>query len=298
MQHSRLLSAFALFLCSLLPGCGADGPGPSEDAALHDRLVVEAGSGIGIMATDGNQRRSLAIGSDLEQALSPAVSLDGRRIAFTGLKTGQLDLYVMNADGSGRRQLTNDLAQELDPAWSPDGNSLLFSWTGTAPSSPTMLAVIGADGSGRRELLLDGWGGEWSPDGRRVAFTGVGGRARGVYLMGADGRNVTSLREVCGSECDDVAPRWSPNGQSLAFTRLLPDATEAVGLMRADGTGARLVLPGLFTARPVWSPDGLRLAVTRLVGGTARIYVVTLASADTVSVSPAGVWEFVSDWAP
>ncbi|MEO7138483.1 MAG: hypothetical protein ABI037_12260 [Gemmatimonadales bacterium] len=159
MQHSRLLSADALFLCSLLPGCGADGPGPSEDAALHDRLVVEAGSGIGIMAPDGNQRRSLAIGSDLEQALSPAVSPDGRRIVFTGLKTGQLDLYVMNADGSGRRQLTNDLAQELDPAWSPDGNSLLFSWTGTAPSSPTMLAVIGADGSGRRELLLDGWGG-------------------------------------------------------------------------------------------------------------------------------------------
>lgn len=68
--------------------------------------------------------------------------------------------------------------------------------------------------------------------------------------------------------------------------------------MRADGTGARLVLPGLFTARPVWSRDGLRLAVTRLVGGTARIYVVTLESTDTVSFSPAGAWELVSDWAP
>ena len=295
MQRGWPVSARVLLVCSLLPGCGSDGAAPSEDEPLHDRLIVEIGAGIGIMAPDGEQRRSLPIGSDLEQALSPAVSPDGRRVAFTGIKAGQLDLYVMNVDGSGRRQLTSDLAQDLDPTWSPDGDSLLFSWAGTAPSSSTMLVVIGADGTGRREVLVDGWGGDWSPDGRQIAFTGVGGRARGVYVMDSDG-HVTSLREVCGSECDDVAPRWSPDGQSLAFTRSLPDARETVGVMRADGTGARLVLPGLFTARPVWSPDGLRLAVTRLVGGTARIYVVTLESADTVSVSPAQAWEFVSDW--
>ena len=296
MQRFSPVSASALLLCSLLPGCGADGAAPSEDAALHDRLVVETGGSIAIMAPDGGQRRTLAIGSDLEEALSPAVSPDGRRVAFTGSKAGQLDLYVMNVDGSGRRQLTSDLAQDLDPAWSPDGDSLLFSWSGTAPSSPTMLVVIGTDGSGRREVLVDGWGGEWSPDGRQIVFTGVGSRARGVHVMDSDGR-VTSLPAVCGSACDDVAPRWSPDGLSLAFTRLLPDGTDAVGIMSADGTGARLVLPGLFTARPAWAPDGLRLAVTRLVGGTARIYVVTLESADTVSVSPAETWEFVSDWA-
>ncbi|MEO7238878.1 MAG: hypothetical protein ABIZ96_09730 [Gemmatimonadales bacterium] len=104
---------------------------------MHDRLVVEAGSGIGIMAPDGNQRRSLAIGSDLEQALSPAVSPDGRRIAFTGVKTGQLDLYVMNADGSGRRQLTNDLAQE----------------SSTQPGHPTATACCSA-GAGPRPAAL------------------------------------------------------------------------------------------------------------------------------------------------
>jgi Tol biopolymer transport system component len=297
MQRGWRLSAGALFLGALLLGCGSEGAAPSEDAVLHDRLVVETFDGIGIMAPDGGQRRTIAIGSDLDGAVTPAVSPDGRRIAFAGDKAGQLDLYVMNVDGSGRRQLTSDLGQDLYPAWSPDGGSLLFTWTGSEPSSPTMLVVIGADGSGRRELLVDGWGGEWSPDGRRIVFTGTSSRLLGLYLTDSDGSNVTSLREVCDAACNDFLPRWSPDGQSLAFTRLLPDGTETVGIMRADGTGARLVLPDLDTGRPVWSPDGLRLAVTRWERGTRRIYLVTLETADTVSVSPPEAREVVSDWA-
>jgi Tol biopolymer transport system component len=293
MLRSWACSAGALLLVPMVLGCGAEGAAPSEEPALLNRLVFETEGGIGVMAVDGSQRHTLPIGSDLEGAWSPAVSPDGRRVVFTGSKSGQLDLYVMNVDGSARKQLTNDLAQDLGPTWAPDGGSLLFHWVGTATGSPTMLVVIGADGGGRRELLVDGWGGHWSADGRRVAFTGVGSRARGVYVMDADGSNETSLREVCGAECDDIAPRWSPDGQFLAFTRLLPDGSQAAGVMRADGSEARLVLPTLHTAGPVWSPDGQRLALTRLDEGLARIYVVTLGSTDTVRLAVGGL---VTDW--
>jgi Tol biopolymer transport system component len=154
---------------------------------------------------------------------------------------------------------------------------------------------MGTDGNGRWELLVEAWGAEWSPDGGRVAFTGVGSRPRGIYTMDADGSNVTNLSEVCGADCVDIVPRWSPDGQLLAFTRLLPDGTEGAGVMRTDGSEARLVLPSLHTGSPVWSPDGQQLALTRLEEGLPRIYVVSLGSTDTVRLAAEG---FVSDWAP
>jgi len=60
------------------------------------------------------------------------------------------DIYVMNADGSGQRELTPDDAQENSPAWSPDGRRIAFLSSG--------IRVVNADGSGLRRLTRKGWG--------------------------------------------------------------------------------------------------------------------------------------------
>lgn len=290
--HTLCLGRFVL-VTSCICGCIPGGTDPSTPAALHNRLVFQAADmgRIGVMAPDGSQRRLLSATGNQFLALDPAVSPDGRLIAFSGLRSGQWDLYVMDAAGEHRRQLTNDSAQDVHPRWSPDGASLLF--TASAPSTVT-LVTINADGSNRRDFLSDAWGGDWSPDGTQIAFTGIGARPRGVYITDAAGTHVTSLLDVCGPDCVDIAPRWSPDGRLLAFTRLVPgNIVEAVGIMQADGTGAALVLPGVSSFGPVWSPDGRSLALTLRFG---RIYLLTLATGDTVAVSPSPAWDIVTDW--
>lgn len=277
----------------LLAACGgSDRLSPTEAPVLRDRIVFESGAGIGVMAPDGSDRARLPIGSDLELALQPVVSPDGRRIAFVGSRDGLLDLYLMNADGSGRAQLTADSAIDLHPAWSPAGGRLLFDRTEPAPGSRPVLLLVNADGSGRKQLRVDAAAADWSPDGARVAFSGTG-TLEGIYVMDQDGGNVTAVGSGCGVGCADAGPRWSPDGRLLAFTRTFRDGTRSVGVMGADGSDPHLLLPALRTAGPVWSPDGRRVALTRLDGAPA-VYLLTPESGDTVRLG-AGV---VSDWAP
>lgn len=292
MKTMRTPPVPATVLVPLLLACGGDGVAPGAEQELHDRLVLETTGGIGVMAPDGSQRTVVPIG-DLQSALEGEGSPDGRRVVFVGSLDGLLDLYVMSADGSGLQPVTSDSAEDRNPTWTPDGSRLLFDRSEINPGGRPVLMLMSADGSGRKQLRLDASGADWSPDGLRIAFTGSG-TLEGIYVMDHDGSDLTSLAGVCGAECeDDRDPRWSPDGGFLAFTRPLPGGTEGIGVMRSDGSDARLVLPGLDAAGPVWSPDGTRLAFTR-TDAAPVVYVVDLATSDTVALS-GGV---VTDWVP
>jgi TolB protein len=88
-----------------------------------------------------------------DQARFPAWSPDGTQIAFEGAVDGQSDIYVMNADGSHIRRLTDDPARDSLPGWSPDGAYIVFNTDRTGHWS---LAVMRSDGTG--QVLLPGGG--------------------------------------------------------------------------------------------------------------------------------------------
>jgi hypothetical protein len=101
---------------------------------------------------------------------APAWSPDGRTIVFVSWRDGNGEVYAMDADGGGPRNLTRHPAEDVRPAWSPDGRSIAFVRSRDRRSE---IYVMNADGSGKRNLTRSRGSDDyptWSPDGRRIAF--------------------------------------------------------------------------------------------------------------------------------
>ena len=159
---------------------------------------------------------------------------------FATTKGDDYQLYVMNADGSGKQAL-------LEPgdgpfSWSPDGRNIAFARNGH-------VYVTNADGSGVRRLTSrprprpgGSWvvfAGAWSPDGRKIAFVTKRDGNWEVYVMNPDGSGKRNLTRNPGND----GPRgwgvaWSPDGRKIAFVSDR-DGTYDVYVMSADGSGQR-----------------------------------------------------------
>lgn len=125
-----------LFFTRYFPGSGADGSGTGEVIRLdlatrEERQVTELGGYNGGLS----------------------VSPDGRHVAFHRAADGGSELWIMNADGSEARPLTDTFLDEYSPAWSPDGNWIAFTaGVGNDSHGTFDLWIMRPDGSGRRVL--------------------------------------------------------------------------------------------------------------------------------------------------
>ena len=191
-----------------------------------------------------------------------AWSPDGRKLAFLYSSCGQFcfNLYVVNSDGSGLRNLTSKLGAggygpgaglASDPVWSPDGRKIAF----VRLSKRLGVYVVNADGSGMRNLTPKPVGTyaspAWSPDGRKIAFVSLRDDNSEVYVMNANGSGQRSLTR---NPAFDDDPAWSPDGRLIAF-RSTRDGNTDIYIMNADGSGQRnLTRSPANESSASWSP--------------------------------------------
>ena len=176
---------------------------------------------------------------------APAWSPDGSQVAFSSIVDGTFGpvrrILVVNADGSGLRQVSpDDPAEDDGPTWSPDGTRLIFSRGG-------VLQAIGADGSGLTSLGNDDAASlpDWSPDGTRVAY----GTAAGIRIRNVDGSGLVAV-----TSGRDDHPRWGPDNGQLVFCRIV-DGKSQLFVVHADGTGeTKLTAGAVQESDPSWSP--------------------------------------------
>jgi tol-pal system beta propeller repeat protein TolB len=156
-------------------------------------------------------RLTASDGDDSEPAWSP----DGTKIAFRSDRTGNSEIYVMNADGTNPIRLTNQTGSDSDPAWSPDGSTIAFV---SDRGGNDGIYVMSADGSGVTRLTGDGVQPAWSPNGTTLAFSRLAWCSPtyceyDLYVMNADGSGELPL----SSQSSDLGAAWSADGRWIAY---------------------------------------------------------------------------------
>jgi TolB protein len=237
-----------LIIATPSPPAGATFPGTNGRIAFDDYVGSEH---IFTVNPDGSDPTDLTPGFE---AASPAWSPDGGKIAFEVFLPPPMNgIWVMDADGSNKDQLTHDGGTA--PSYSADGSRIVYVLSDS-------LVVMRANGTHRKTIVhqIAPDQPEFSPDGMTIAYS-KGGSIWVVPRNGGGPHRLTTGH-------DDSYPSWSPDGTRIAFTRSgTGPHSEDVWIMDADGTHlvniTANLTDGTLFREPAWSPDGTKIALQR-----------------------------------
>jgi Tol biopolymer transport system component len=183
------------------------------------------------------------------------------------------DIYSINPDGSGLKNLTNTPGEsEQWPTFSRDGSEIVFR-RGLDPVSQMELYTMDANGARVTRVTNDGFAEEspaWTPDGKQIVFSANANDPDpnclyppcnwDIFIMRADG---THVRQLTFGPDGELFPQVSPDGRKILFTRFVGLGDSAIYIMNIDGTGVTRIgtPPALLAGNGHWSPDGTRIAI-------------------------------------
>ena len=229
-----------------------------------------------------------------------SVSLDEKlyentKIAFVSNRDGNYEIYIMNADGSEQKRLTNNPTFDYFPSWSPDGKKIAFT---SDRDGNYEIYIMNVDGSEQKNLTNNrahDFKPSCSPDRKKIAFVSDRDGNYESYVMNVDGSGQKRLTKNPGL---DAISSWSPNGMKIAFMSDR-DRNEEIYVMNANGSEQkRLTNNHVNDGFPSWSPDGKRMAFVSDRDGNDEIYIMNAdgSGQDRLTYSLAG--EAFPSWSP
>lgn len=256
----------------LVAACSAD---PFEAAGIDcDPMVYQLDNEVWIL--QGGEKTRLS--EDALVGANPSLSSDGTRVAFTsGSQGGDLDLYVVDTDGSNPRLIWGNEQTQSSADWSPDDAVLVFDQD-SQPGGPLQVFTIPVDGSADPVQLTNGEPNgkpKWGPDGRVLFLSLWDADEQEIYSMNPDASDPVNLTN---NPARDVLAEMSPDGSTITFASdRSGDGEFDIWLMSPDGSNPRRLTQGPERdTNPTWSSDG-----THILFRSDR--------------DPAGLWAMESD---
>lgn len=231
----------------------------------------------------------------VEPSPSPVVTpapVPTGRILFASDASGNAELMIGEADGSGIKRLLKAAGNDVQPAWSRDGKRIAY-------ASKDGIRIINADGTKGIQFTnhdTDDLKPEWSPKDDIIVFTSRRDGDFDLYFRHVAKNDLIRLTNSAGNDYD---PSWSVANDLIAFISARDGGNNDVWTMKPDGKGlVQLTDNNATEDDPAWSPDGTKIAFSSDRDGEFFIYVMNADGSDVHRLSTGTVEEHDPTWSP
>jgi TolB protein len=224
----------------------------------------------------------------------PMPSLDGEKIIFQSNRSGDWEIYIMNKDGSGIRNLTQSNGPDVTPNWAINGKQIVFA---SERDNDSEIYIMDADGANQKRLTStpgDDSHPHFFPDGSRIIFNSArsssdvkadwGKQYHEIFSMRPDGSDV---KQITNFKTVSTYPSVSPDGKKIAFRKVIDgyafnwdltlnanNRNSEVFVMDINGdakSAINLSKSPAFDGWPWWSPDSKKIAFSSNRNGPANV---------------------------
>ncbi len=212
------------------------------------------------------------VADDIVERFTGRRGVSSTQIAFVSDKGRRnKEIWVMEADGSGKRRVTNNGSINLFPAWSHDGKTLVYTSFKGGLSELFLLYRGSKPGARLINTKDEKYRGVWQGrDGKVAAVVSRQGNTD-IYSVSSNGKAPQRLTE---SRAIETSPTFSPDGRRMAFVSDRSGNPQVWIKDLATGEEHRLTFSGVYNASPAWSPTGEWIAYAAQAGNNFDIYLI------------------------
>ena len=217
-----------------------------DETGPKDRRIKR----LAIMDQDGANVRYLTRGDDL--VLTPRFSPSTQEITYMAYGQGDPRVYLLNIETGQREVVGNFPGMSFAPRFSPDGQSVIMSLQEGSNANLFIMDLRSKSTTRLTNTPAIDTAPSYSPDGAQICFESDRGGHPQIYVMPAAGGAAQRISFGDGSYS---TPVWSPRGDYIAFTKQSA-STFAIGVMKPDGSGERILTEGFHNEGPTFAPTG------------------------------------------